>query len=315
MGTPVVERSLRGRQGGSPENGFEEVVFADDLNDFKSYPAGTDDQTLQSDMQECQENLHKWGRANQVAFDPSKESKHILATCGRGSGGPFTLLGVAFDPRLTMGDAVHDLVANTSWKVASIQRAGRYFTTCELIHLYKSRVLSFVECRTPAIYHACDSHLRRLDAIQTRFLKDTGIDEKTALECFNLAPLEARRDMAMLGLIHRTVLGRGPPHFNKFFKPSTRLVHRQGTRSQTARHSKQLEDVRTGTFLEITRRFAFGLIAVYNILPQQIVDAENVSDFQSALQTLLKSRAMTGRIDWRSTFSPRMPMYRHPLLS
>ena len=33
-----------------------------------------------------------------------------------------------------------------------------------------------------------------------------------------LAPLNARRDMAILGLIQRTVLGRGPKHFRQYFK-------------------------------------------------------------------------------------------------
>ena len=85
------------------------------------------------------------------------------------------------------------------------------------------------------------------------------------------------------------------------------------TRSQTSKHSKQLEDVRDGSFLEVIRRSALGLIAVYNKLPQTAVDAENVSDFEGALQTLLKQRAKAGRMDWRITFSPRMPMYMHPL--
>ena len=72
-------------------------------------------------------------------------------------------------------------------------------------------------------------------------------------------------------------------------------------------------DVRDGSFLEIIRRSVLGLIAVYNILPQEVVDSENVSEFQSALQTLLKSRARAGLSDWRETFSPRTPMYMHPL--
>ena len=35
----------------------------------------------------------------------------------------------------------------------------------------------------------------------------------------NLAPLAVRRDIAMLGLIHRAMLGRGPAQFREFFQP------------------------------------------------------------------------------------------------
>ena len=38
-----------------------------------------------------------------------------------------------------------------------------------------------------------------------------------ALIHFSLAPLECRRDMAMLGFIHRIALGKGPPPFQQFF--------------------------------------------------------------------------------------------------
>ena len=84
--------------------------------------------------------------------------------------------------------------------------------------VYKSRLLSYLEYRTPAVYHATDTVLRKLDAVQIRFLNALDCSELQALMEFNLAPLTARRDMAMLGVIHRTVLGKGPEHFKKFFQ-------------------------------------------------------------------------------------------------
>ena len=123
-----------------------------------------------------------------MEFDASKESKHVLATCGRGSGGPFTFLGVSFDEGLTMAGALHSLVHEASWKLASILRTSRYFSTPELIGLYKSKLLSYIEYRTPAIYHACTSHLAPLDQIQRRFLREIGMSEIEALTLFKLAP-------------------------------------------------------------------------------------------------------------------------------
>lgn len=74
-------------------------------------------------------------------------------------------------------------------------------------------MLSFIEYRTAAIYHATRDILGRLDRIQSKFLEDAGIDEAAALMNFNLAPLRTRRDIAMMGVIHRRVLGKGPEHF------------------------------------------------------------------------------------------------------
>ena len=103
--------------------------------------------------------MHAWGRANQVSFDASKESMHILALSG-GEGPNFKLLGVPFDTALHMKDAVVEIVGAATWKMGAILRTARYFTDAELLQLYKSKLLSFLEYRTAAIYHVCDTTLR-----------------------------------------------------------------------------------------------------------------------------------------------------------
>ena len=75
-----------------------------------------------------------------------------------------------------------------------------------------------MEYRTAAVYHATRSLLEKLDNIQARFLGDAGVDDIAAMIRFNLAPLRMRRDIAMLGIIQRAVLGKGPPHFREHFK-------------------------------------------------------------------------------------------------
>ena len=63
----------------------------------------------------------------------------------------------------------------------------------ELVHLYKSQILSYIEYRTAAIYHSADTHLNRIDDIQRRFLREVGLTEAAALTEYHLAPLPARR--------------------------------------------------------------------------------------------------------------------------
>jgi hypothetical protein len=210
----------------------------------------------------CQSELHSWGKANRAAFDPTKESKHILSLT-RPVGQPFKLLGVIFDCGLAMSDAVAEVVSEAGWKLRTLLRTKRYYTDADLIVLYKAHLLSFLEFRTPAIYHATRAVLARLDAVPTRFLREACVSEVDALVHFNLAPLSVRRDVAMLGVIHRTMLDLGPPHFRKFFK--------RADVAGVARHRNQLKDPRDNIASPLIRRSALGLVAVYNFLPDGLV--------------------------------------------
>ena len=173
-------------------------------------------------------------------------------------------------------------------------------------------MLSFIDYRTAAIYRACDTVLRPLDHVLDRFLTEIGLSDVDALLYLNLAPLSSRRDMAMLGMIHRSVLGRGPPHFRVFFEAAG-AARGRFTRSAGRQHSRQLRDPRGPGFSEQVRRSALGLEAVYNLLPQEIVQCNSVPEFQRSLQQLLKIAAAAERLGWRELFSPRTPMFRHPL--
>ena len=88
---------------------FQETVFADDLNAFLAFPLQTPNHDLITASKACQAELHLWGAANQVEFDPAKESMHVVSHyCPEGLN--FKILRLNFDCRLTMGDAINDLV-------------------------------------------------------------------------------------------------------------------------------------------------------------------------------------------------------------
>ena len=290
---------------------FMEVVFADDLNAWRSFPMSCSNPEILDKCSECQDSLHSWGRANAVTFDPAKESKHVLSRHDP-AGGNFRILGVTFDPKLLMSDCVGEITCSASWRLHTLLRSRRFHTVAELVHLYKSQILSYIEYRTAAIYHSADTHLNRIDAIQRRFLREVGLTEAAALTEYHLAPLPARRDMAMLGLLHRAVLGRGPPQLSAFFQLD-RKEGREYTRADHRRHDRQICEYRTGHFSELMRRSAFGLVAVYNSLPKKIVSCNSVGDFQRQLQSLMAKQAGSAADGWELLFSPRVPMYRHPL--
>ena len=110
----------------------------------------------------------------------------------------------------------------------------------------------------------------------------------------------------MLGVIHRCILGIGPAHFKEFFRLAPPFSG-QG-------HRYQLVDVRTaGSANTLLNRLAFGLIAVYNMLPGSVFSGKGVKQFQRNLQDLIKQRATAGWENWADTLSPRLPMATHPL--
>jgi hypothetical protein len=270
---------------------YEEVIFADDLNAYKVVPSSTSVEKAMESMSNVQGELHKWGQANQVAFDAAKESKHILSL--REAFGPdFKLLGIIFDCKLEMSNAVRALTGKVKWKVQMLLRSRKSFHTEDMVVQYKQQVLSYIEYRTPAIYHATKTVLNRLDKQQDHFFRELGITKEAALIDFNLAPLSMRRDIALLGLLHRAAIGEGPAHFREYFK------RRHGS-------LKLVDPCAECSVSLLLKRSMWGLVRVYNTLGGTL-QCKTVKDFQKHLQDRAK-RVVAKKllVEWATLYSPR----------
>ena len=132
---------------------------------------------------------------------------------------------------------------------------------------------------------------------------------------FNLAPLSTRRDIAMLGVIHRAALREGPQQLWKFFRlavPASSFARISRHRSV---HSMRLEEWPAGRNLDIIRRSALGSIRVYNLLPADVVLHKTVKQFQQAVSGLVKDRVVAGDSRWRNLLSPWHALFQyHPLV-
>ena len=117
------------------------------------------------------------------------------------------LLGVLFDTKLLMHEGVRAIAVDAGWRLQAVLRPRRFFSTPELMRLYKSLVLSFFESGTPGYFHAAPSVLACIDRVQRLFLREIGLCDVEALLDYRLAPWDVRRDIAMLGLLHRVNLG------------------------------------------------------------------------------------------------------------
>ena len=193
------------------KQGFTEEVYADDLNGYKAFPRRTPNEEVLQEVALCKAELHKWGRANSVTFDSGKESAHVLDK-DEPAGDNFRALGVLFDGKLTMAAAVKETVREAKWRLRVLEKSAKYFSVPQLVTKYKARVLSYIEYRTAAVYHATDSVLEPLNKVQEGYLRRLGLTEVESLMEFRLAPLSCRRDMAMLGVLHRAAFKKGPEH-------------------------------------------------------------------------------------------------------
>ena len=164
----------------------------------------------------CQAELHSWGSANQVAFEATKESFHILDS-RRPQGDHFKILSVVFDPKLSMHTAVKDLSLEAGWRVKTLLRSSRFYDVKALIRLYKTKILSFLEGATPALFYASPSTLSNLDGIQSWFLQELHVTEESALMRFHLAPLALRRNFLMLGMLYKVSRGSASPPVQRLF--------------------------------------------------------------------------------------------------
>ena len=215
-------------------------------------------------MERCQAELHKWGSANQVIFESTKESFHILLHTDF-HGSSFKLLGVTFDLQLSMGDAVHECAIEAYWRLSSLLHCRRFFQVKDLVLQYKSQVLSFLEYRTCAITHAADCRLAALDSVQRRFLRNVNVSVFDGLHVFNLAPLSCRRDIASLGIIYRAITNRGPLQLRNLSQLDI-ASRRSSPRWRT--HSYQVLDTTTHLHRDYLNRSTFGYVRIFDILPE-----------------------------------------------
>ena len=129
-------------------SGFQEVVFADDLNSCKTYEARTSDAYIMNDLESCQLELHRWGEGNQVVFDASKEGLFII-DARRPVGQTFRILGITFDTKLVMDQALHEITAQGHSRTVSVLRARPHYPVRKVVQL----CLSHFHFWSPAFQH------------------------------------------------------------------------------------------------------------------------------------------------------------------
>ncbi len=282
--------------------GCRERRFADDLNTSKVYKKEVRNEDILDDLRACQVAVHRWGEVNRVAFDPAKEEFAILSATD-GHGEPFRLLGPLIDQKLLMNECIDKLYRKAKPKARALLRCRRFFSLFDLLVLFEAHVRSQIEWCNGAIYHAAPSKLAWLDSVQNSFLNHLGLGDRDAFLRFNLAPLQLRRDVGMLGALWKVSRGIAHPDLCALFPlcPIPPLILR--TRADHRRHRRQFVDPCDGTQLQQFSRSLFGLIKVWNVLPTEFVDTESVSNFQTKLTGVARFACRDDAESWQHMFS------------
>ena len=139
-----------------------------------------------------------------------------------------------------------------------------------------------------------------LDDVQASFLWSIGLDDESALRLFSLAQLRARRDIAMLGLLHRIALGKAPFSLRMLFPVQKTSLRSYGW-TTGARHSHQLRVFIEPGHSAVSKQSLFGLAAVNNRVSPEIAETTSLNVFQRKLQHLLVS--CLGNVRWQTMLS------------
>ena len=161
----------------------------------------------------------------------------------------------------------------------------------------------------PTNLYVNDTLLKKIDDIQFQFVSALGLSIEQAFLEHNLAPLRLRRDIAILGFLHRCTLNQVHPLIKIIFGH----LPRNGLQS-TQKHSHQINhhmhDVRA--HFGLYHRSILAMTHIYNNLPQGLVDAPSVKKFQSLLTGMARIRLERHQWyelliskDWSAFFSMR----------
>ena len=109
----------------------------------------------------------------------------------------------------------------------------------------------------------------------------------------------------MLGVLHKCAHGNAHEDLLRLF-PGDSVMQREGatTKSMTKRHSLQLLLRHHGDQRSQFHRSPFGLVTVWDVLPDRIVKKPQVSVFQASVTELVRAASKDNPEDWQWMLSP-----------
>ena len=130
-------------------------------------------------------------------------------------------------------------------------------------------------------------------------MQELELTDEEAFVKYNFAPLSLRRRIGILGFIHQCTLQECHPTLPRLL-PMPVQTKTIATYLHTMQVDPQLSRVSSRSALYFRSLYHFVLI--YNRLPQELVNLDSVSAFQSQLTKFAKLRADRGETTWRNAY-------------
>ena len=120
------------------------------------------------------------------------------------------------DVDMRMHSAVEQVFSKIRPKVTAILRTRAYYGIPDLILQFKTQIWGLIESTMAGYFHAVSSLLVKIDDVHFKFLRELDVDPRDAFMEFAFAPPSLRRNIGILGLLHKRVIGKCHPTFERF---------------------------------------------------------------------------------------------------
>ena len=204
-----------------------------------------------------------------------------------------------------MRPLIDALLTKVRTKSRALLRLRHVYTLDTLISQFKTHMWCHLEFSSGAIILATATERQRIDAMQRGFLREIGLSDSEAFVKYNFPPPSLRRAVAILGFVHKRVLGICHPALRQAFPFSPYPNARY--------HDKQLQTniEKMIAHRPLYMRSVWHYILIYNRLPQGIIDSKTVSTFQGKLTQIAKFRCQCDEPTWRDAYQSTQDVFKH----
>ena len=92
-------------------------------------------------------------------------------------------------------------------KVKALLRTRHIYCLSDILQQFKAHIWGYFEYISGSVNHAMDSLLNKFDQVQNSFLRELGLSPEMAFLEYKFAPVTLRRDIGLLGFVHKCVVG------------------------------------------------------------------------------------------------------------
>jgi hypothetical protein len=228
-------------------------------------------------------NLVLWGLDNKTTFEPDKtfgvfysrrkganrfDDSHLLdlemEDCQVEFKPEVKITGFVFDDKLSWGSMIDVLAAKARKRLGAVNRLKRYLDSDNLKTMYTMFVRSIMEYGGILFMGASDSHLAKLDKIQSAAERIGG---------FLCEPLKLRREAAAVSLALKMLNGDCRKDLDqfKFLVTDTPCCHRYNTKAAKAGIQLELAEQSKYPLAGFSRGFLGALPLIWAKLPHKLI--------------------------------------------